>query len=224
MAVIKDFGVVLREYDTGENNKRLVLLTRSHGKLTVFARGAKRTGSKLAAGLFSYNEFMIYDGGSFFSLSAVMPVHMFDGISMNYDKFCFACCFLEMVDKMTLASMETAETLQILLCALLELARPDDGFRHKPSTIFAVFAIKLLKNEGFAPLVDDGAVQTGEMSLKLSPETAQAFTYIMEANPKGMFAFAVSDDVAGQLYRAARLFVAESVDIKLKSLEMVADD
>jgi len=222
MAIIKDFGVVLKEYDIGENNKRLVLLTRSHGKLTVFARGARRTGSKLATGLFSYNEFVIYDGGSFFSLSAVVPMHMFDGIATDYDKFCFACCFLEMVDKMTLASMDTRETLQILLCALAELVRPDG--RHKPETVFAVFVIKLLKNEGFAPLVGGDIVQTGEISLQLSPETAHAFTYIMEANSKEMFAFAASDDVARQLYRAARLFVAENVDVKLKSLEMIVDD
>jgi len=220
MAIIKDFGVVLREYEAGENNKKLVVLTRGHGKMTVFARGARRTGSKLATGLFSYNEFVIFEGTNFYSLNAVMPVHIFD-IADDYDKFCYGHSFLEMTDKMVLASMDTSEVLNILLCAFVELAR---GSRHKPSAVFAVFAIKLLKTEGFAPLVDaDGTIRTGENTLGLTPEAAQAITYIMEANPKEMFAFKASDDVAEQLYRAARLFVAENVDVKIKSLEMIGD-
>ena len=222
MAIIKDFGIVLREYDAGENNKRLVLLTRQHGKMTVFARGAKRTGSKLAAALFSYNEFVIFEGSGFHSLNAVVPVHMFgDAFAEDYDKFCFACCFLEMVDKMVLSDMDMSEVLQILLCALAELAREN---RHKPATVFGVFAIKLLKAEGFAPLVTEaGHVQTGENTLQLSAEAARALTYILEASPKEMFAFKASDDVSERLYRAARLFVAESLDFKLKSLEMIGD-
>ena len=220
MAIIKDFGVVLREYDAGESNKKLVVLTRGHGKMTVFARGARKTGSKLSAGLFSYNEFVIYDGNGFYSLSAVVPIHMFADIADNYDKFCFACCFLEMADKMVLTGMDTRDILQILLRALAELTRD----RHVPATVFAVFAIKLLKSEGFAPLINGDGAETGtNQPLRLSPEAAQALTYIMEANPKEMFAFKTSDDVAEQLYRAARLFVAENVDIKLKSLEMIGD-
>ena len=219
MAIIKDFGIVLREYDAGESNKKLVVLTREHGKITVFARGARRTGSKLATGLFSYNEFVIFEGSGFYSLNTVTSVHIFDNIVEDYDKFCFAHCFLEMADRMTLVNMDTSEILNVLLCALAELAHD----RHKAATIFAVFSIKLLKTEGFAPLVEADIVQTGENTLQLSSESVRAFTYILEANPKKMFAFKTSSDVAEQLYRAARLFVAENVDVKLKSLEMIGD-
>jgi len=219
MAIIKDFGVVLREYDAGESNKKLVLLTRGHGKMTVFARGARRVGSKLTTGLFSYCEFVIYDGGGFCSLSAVVPVHMFDGIAEDLDKFCFAHSFLEMTDKMVLVSMDTGEILRILLNALAELTRE----RHEPATVFAVFAIKLLKSEGFAPLVNGNGVETGESALRLSVEAAAALTYVLEAGPKEMFGFKASDDVARELYCAARVFVAENLDVKLKSLEMIGE-
>ena len=219
MSIIKDIGIVLREYAAGESNKKLVVLTRGHGKMTVFARGARRTGSKLATGLFSYNEFVIFEGNGFYSLNAVIPVHIFDGISDDFEKFCFAHAFLEMADKMVLASMDTGEILDILLCSLQELINN----RHAPATVFAVFVIKLLKTEGFAPLVNGGVVETGESTLRLSAEAVQALTYIMETNPKKMFAFRASDYVARQLYYAAKLFVAENVDVKLKSLEMIGD-
>jgi len=224
MAVIKDFGVVLREYDAGENNKKLIVLTRDNGKLTVFARGARRQGSKLAVSLFSYNEFVIYDGGQFYSLNSVLPVFMFADISQDYDKFCYGCCFLEMADKMVLASMDTSAILDVLLMALMELTRP----RHAPTTIFAVYAIKLLQSEGFAPLIDDSAgastVQTGDSTITLCHQALQALTYILDSGARQMYDFKLSDDVASQLYRISRLMVAENVDAKLKSLDMIGEN
>jgi len=219
MAIIKDVGMVLREYPVGESNKRLVLLTQRHGKITVFARGSRRAQSKLATSLFSYNEFVIFDGGGFLSLNHVEPIHIFSEIAADYDKFCLGCCFLEMADKMLLVKMDTSDILRILLNAFAEMERN----RHAPKLIFAVFAIKALQSEGMAPLVNGNNVESGESMMLLMEEAARALTYILETDGKDIFAFKASNDVAEQLYRAARLFVAENMDAQLKSLEIIGD-
>jgi len=172
MAIIKDVGMVLREYPAGESNKRLVLLTQKHGKITAFARGSRRAQSKLATSLFSYNEFVIFDGGGFLSLNHVETIRIFGEITTDYDKFCIGCCFLEMADKMVLATMDTSEILRILLNAFAEMERG----RHTPKLIFAVFAIKAMQAEGMAPLMDGNRAQSGESTLRLTEEAARAFT------------------------------------------------
>lgn len=239
MAVIKDFGVILREYTAGENNKKLALLTRERGKITVFARGGKNAGSKLTASLFSYNEFMIFDGGSFLSLTQIAPIRHFHQITENFESYCFACFFLELVDKMVLAGMEVFDTLALLLQAFSEL----EAKRASPYLVFAVFTLKLLQKEGFAPLVDacsncenvlekdiwfhneglicSNCAQTTSGRVFLSPHTVMAIKYILEANYKKAFCFKSSADVQDQLRAAAGLFLAANVEAEFNSLKML---
>ena len=239
MAIIKDFGVVLRECPAGESNKKLVLLTRRHGKISVFARGSQRVGSKLAAALFCYNEFVVFDGGSFLSLNQIAPLHSFGKIAEDYDKYCLCCCFLEIADKMLLANMETDDALQMLLLAFSEMEKG----RLAPTMVFAVFVFKFLQKEGLAPLTESCAACDGRLdgecrffdegmlcgrcatgkAIGFSAQAVQALQYILDADVKKMFSFGASDGVADQLYAAARLFLAANVDIDFKSLKILTE-
>ena len=55
-------GIVLKETPIGDYDKIMTVLTAEHGRLSVFARGAKRLKSPLftATQVFSYSEMTLY--------------------------------------------------------------------------------------------------------------------------------------------------------------------
>ena len=57
-------GLIIREQQTGEDDRLVTLLTRDFGVLRAFVRGAKRIKSKSqsATQLFAYGNFSIYRG------------------------------------------------------------------------------------------------------------------------------------------------------------------
>ena len=59
-------GVILRETPIGEADKMMTVLTAKYGRISVFARGAKRLKSPLftASQLFSYSELTISKSAS----------------------------------------------------------------------------------------------------------------------------------------------------------------
>jgi len=229
----KDKGLVLREVETAENSKRLLLLTQGRGRIWAFARGAAGVKSKLKAPKMTFCEFVLYDGGQFLSLAQVAQIRAFPNLVGDFDAYCIANFLLEAVDRMLLPAMPADEALKLIL---LTFARLDGGC--DPWLVFSAGTFKLLQQEGFVPITDncsgcgdkfpgkyffavDGITCQNCGGLAFSDEARLALEYILEAPLAKIFNFKASPDVLMGLKTAALMFFSHHVDVELKSMAFI---
>lgn len=152
MKLIKARGLVIKEFDANESDKRLLLLCKELGRVMVFARGAKRTKSPLmpSAQLFCYSDFMLLDGRSFYSVTQADVLRSFYGLRRDYDCLMAAHLLAEVCDKSTLAH-QNLDGLMLLALRALSLLEKN---ACPPRQVEAVFLLLALNFHGLGPLAD----------------------------------------------------------------------
>ena len=89
-------GMVLKAAASGEYDRRLVILTRERGKITAFARGAKKPGNSLMAisRPLVFGKFQFYEGRDAYSLVSGEVKNYFTEIAGDVEAACYSSYFL----------------------------------------------------------------------------------------------------------------------------------
>jgi DNA repair protein RecO (recombination protein O) len=235
MKTVKVRGLVLKEYETGEADKRLLLLCKEKGRITVYARGARKPRSKFmaAAQIFTYSDFILAQGKGFYSLCQADVIESFYNLRTDYDRLCAAHSIAETCEA-TLLENSDCDTL--LLLVLKSLSNLTKG-KLPPTQIKSVFLTRFFDFYGLRPHSDECAVcglpademqgkffwgaeglecgiHTAENKrvIQLSQATAAAFSHILNSELSQAFQFTAHETVLEELRNASELFLKSHFD------------
>jgi len=231
-------GLVLREFETGESDKRLVIFCKEQGRLVVYARGARKPSSKFmaAAQLFTYADFVLAKGQGFYSLTQAEVIKNFYALRQDYDRLMSAHLIAEVCEKTLWDSIES-DTL--LLLALKSLAILAKGM-YLPMQVSCVFLMRFFDVFGLRPQTDacvlcnipvseikikalcaEGIVCEAHKpaaSLRISAAAVHAIEHICDSNLTQSFMFNATQGLLTELQNAAHFLWRCHFEIQLKTI------
>ena len=142
-------GLIIREQQTGEDDRLVTLLTRDYGILRAFVRGAKRIKSKSqsATQLFAYGNFSIYRGKDAYSIDEAQPIEIFFDLRNDLTALSLAQYFCELAGELAPVEDDAEEYLKLVLNALHMLAKN----KKSQEQLKAIVELRLLTISGYMP-------------------------------------------------------------------------
>ena len=155
MAEITVTAIVLRRRDSGESDRRLTLLTREQGKIDVVAKGARKSGSRLAGSSdpLTVAQLGLATGKKNTFITQTQPLASFRGLRSDYEKLSFALALLELYAAVVPYEQPEADLYDLLFRSLQELES-----HEKPLAALVWAELQLLSYAGFLPSFEVCAV------------------------------------------------------------------
>lgn len=142
-------GLVLRVTQYNDTDALLSVLTATHGKITVKARGLRRKNSPLSAAcqLLALSEFTLFEYRGMYTINEVRSVELFLNLRNDIKKLSLGTYFAQVTETISQEDMPTPELLSLLLNCLHALSNTDID----ETQIKAVFELRCMCLAGFMP-------------------------------------------------------------------------
>ena len=212
-------GMVLQVMPIGEYDKRITLLTKERGKITAFARGARRPNSQLlaAANPFCFGEFELFEGRSAYTLARATIQNYFRELTGDFDATYYGFYFLEFADYYCQENNDEREMLKLLYQSLRALA----SSAYDNRLVRAVFELKALAVNG--EILCAECRNEAPDAVELNESTVYTMQYVILARIEKLYTFSVSGQVLEELTRLLRSYFGVYVGHAFKSLKILED-
>lgn len=203
-------GMVIKAAPVGETDKRLVLLTRERGKITAFARGARRPGNMLmaAARPFAFGQFSVFLGRDSYTLQSAEISNYFEEMAQDMEGTCYGTYFLEMADYYGRENMDGTGLLKLLYQSVRALLKP--SLRNE--LVQRVFELKAM-------------VLNGEYTEKppraVSDSANYAWEYVIASPIEHLYTFTLTEEVLREFGKCVEINKKRYIDREFHSLEIL---
>ena len=235
-------GMVLSTMPIGEYDRRVVILTKEQGKISAFARGARRPNSPLVGAVnpLAFGEFTMYEGRTSYTIQSASITNYFAELREDVVGAYYGFYFLEVADYYAKEYTDEREMLKLLYQSMRALINP-----HIPNRLVRrIFELKALTVNGQAPQVfqcvicgdkerpavfspTKGGLVCSECSgdvidgMILDNSTLYSMQYIESTPVVKLYTFTVAENVLAELEKVMDRLMEVYVDRRFKSLEIL---
>jgi len=234
-------GMVLSSMPIGEYDRRISLLTKELGKISVFAKGARKPKGAFIACTqsFCFGEFVVFPGKSYTLVGADVK-NYFSEFRDDFDSMYYGMYFCEVADYFAQEGLDESERLRLLYASLKALSAK----KMPKRLIKAVFDLRMIVVEGEGPncfeCIECGSKDFGELVtfslheggvvcdecapgdiLKIHKGTLYAMQYISTAPLEKLYSFSLEEKRMNELCDVVGKYRDLHVDKKFKSEEML---
>lgn len=238
-------GMVLSAVPVGEYDRRIVLLTKERGKVSAFARGARRPNSPLVAASnpFAFGQFEAYEGRSSYTVVRADISNYFRELAADFEGAYYGFYFMEIADYYARENVDEVHMLKLLYQSLRALESPSLDNR----LVRRVFELKAMAVNGDAPNVFTclrcgqekelhyfHVKSGGTLCKECGKQTMQARTldgsalytlqYIISSRIEKLYTFKVSDEVLHGLAQILDEYMAFYIDREFHALQILEEN
>ncbi len=210
-------GIVLSSMPVGEADRRLSVLTKELGKISCFARGARRPTSALVSATrpFAFGRFYLYSGRDSYTLNRAEITEYFEPVVMDVTSASYGMYFLELSGRFAQENVDEGALLTLLYYSLRALMNE----RLDRKLVMRIFEMKALTLEGFAPEFTEG--EGFAARYELSKSAVYALNFIERTDIPKLFTFLVTEEVLSEMGRVSEDLLSRALDRPLKSREFI---
>ena len=233
-------AIVLRVTDYNDRDALLTVLSRSHGKLTVKARGLRRKNSPLIAPcqLLAYGEFTLFEYKGQYTVNEAHSIELFQGLRRDLPKLSLGTYFAQVADVLSQEDMPNPELQSLLLNCLFALSK----LNEPQWKIKAVFELRAATLAGYMPDlfgchvcgdqnpdkfdISEGLLECtrcralgGGIRMPVTPAVLEAMRYICLCEPKKLLAFNIGQGNLEKLCNLTEAYLTTQLERGFTTLD-----
>lgn len=238
---LKIQGLVIRVTPYNDTDALLTVLTGTHGKLTMKARGLKRKNSPLVAPcqLLAYGEYTLFEYRNMYTINEASTIELFSGLRKDLQLLSLGTYFAQVAEVLSQEDLPNPELLSLALnClyALSNLGVPE----NKVKSIFELrsaciagytpdlqgchicgnpYADRLDISEGMLQCSSCNRYSSGGIRMPLSPGMLDAMRYICSCDPRKLFAFSIGEDTLEELSHVTESYLTTQLERGFSTLD-----
>lgn len=235
-------GIVLGSTVVGDYDKRIVILTKERGKITAFAKGARKPNSPYLgiSEPFNFGTFTLYEGFDAYRFAGGEIKEYFSEVKNDIEGVCYGTYFCDVLEYLSVEGIGDVNVLNLLYITLKALTNPD----IPNPLIRRIFELKVLALDGEAMAVFSCVKCSKEqvsafylpgnglLCKECAKETPGQYTllestvytlqYILSTPLNKLYKFQVSDSVYEELNSVIGMYFSKHIPKKFNSLEILA--